>query len=111
MNITLGLIAPTPGTPLDILQNRPDLRGKGILANSVYFQVHKNNVGDVYIGKQGLNKVADSEIISVLRPPTANFLNEMTMEITNQPNPYLLDEFRIDVDFLGDKVRVTAQIY
>src|SRR3972149_2472007 len=109
MLITLGLIAPTPGTPLDILQNRPDLRGKGTLANSLYYQVHKDNTGDVYIGKAGLNRAAETNIITVLRPPTANFLTDNWMEVTNQPNPYLLDEIFIDVDVPGDSVRVTAQ--
>lgn len=111
MFILLGTIAPTAGTPTDILANRPDLRGKGQLVNSVYFQVGKNNTQDVYIGTSELNIVADTGIISVLRPPTANGLPEVTMEITNQPNPYDLDEFRVDVDHTGDIVRVTAQVY
>jgi len=49
--------------------------------------------------------------LSTLRPPTANSLSELTMEITNQPNPYNLDDFRIDVANTGDSVRVVVQVY
>lgn len=111
MFIILGKIAPTAGTPLDLFQNRPDLRGKGTLANSLYFQVGPNNTQDSYVGLINLNVASDSNIISILRPPTANGLNEVTLEITNQPNPYVLDDFRIDVANTGDYVRVTAQVF
>lgn len=111
MFIVLGTISGTPGTPVDLFQNRPDLRGRGQPVNSVYFQVGENNTQDVYIGQQNLNVGGDVGIISILRPPTANMLTELTMEVTNQPNPYVLDEFRVDFAHDGDVVRVTAQVY
>lgn len=111
MFIILGTISPTAGTPSDLFQNRPDLRGKNQAVNSIYFQTGAGNTQDVYIGLLNLSVGSDTGIINVLRPPTANGLNEITMEITNQPNPYNLDDFRIDVAHTGDTVRVTAQVY
>lgn len=111
MFIILGNISPTSGTPLDLFQNRTDLRGKNQAVNSIYFQTGEGNIQDCYIGLRDLNVATDAGIIAVLRPPTANSLNELTMEITNQPNPYNLDDFRIDVGNTGDWVRVTAQVY
>jgi hypothetical protein len=111
MFILLGTITVTSGTPVDLFANRTDLRGKGQLVNSLYFQVGKDNTDDVYIGQQNLSIGGDTGIISILRPPTANFLTEVTMEITNQPNPYSLDSFRIDGGHTNDIVRVTAQVY
>lgn len=96
---------------MDLFQNRTDLRGRGQQVNSMYFQVGVNNTQDVYIGLQTLNVATDTGIIAILRPPTANGLTEVSMEITNQPNPYNLDDFRIDVDNTGDTVRVTAQVF
>jgi len=111
MFIVLGSIAPTAGTPLDLFQNYTVLRGKGQQANSIYFQVDPGNTQDVYIGLRDLNVATDAGMLSTLRPPTANSLSELTMEITNQPNPYNLDDFRIDVANTGDSVRVVVQVY
>lgn len=111
MFILLGTITVTAGTPVDLFANYTLLRGKGQRVNSLYFQVGKDNTDDIYIGQQNLSIGSDTGIIAVLRPPTANFLTELTMEITNQPNPYDLDSFRIDGGHSDDIVRVTAQVY
>ena len=110
MFIILGTIKTTSGNPVDLFANRSDLKGKRTHVNSLYFQVDRNNTQDIYIGTSELSIVSDKGIISVLRPPTANGLTDITMEITNAPNPYNLDEFRIDVDKDNEGVRVTAQV-
>lgn len=111
MFIILGNITPTAGTPVDLFQNFPNLRNKVTHVNSVYFQVGESNIQDAYIGIKGMVVASDINVIAVLRPPTANSLSEVTMEITNSPNPYVLNDFRIDVANTGDLVRVTAQVF
>lgn len=102
----LGLMAPTPGTPLQIISKYPVvLRDKH--ANAVFFQVHPDNQGDVYIGKANLNKASPDTIIAILRPPTANHLPDLVWSIPSSPNPFVLSEYKVDVDQSGDKVRVS----
>jgi hypothetical protein len=78
--------------------------------HNLYFQVYKNNTGDVYIGKKNMNISTEIGIIGVIRPPTANGLPDLTMEIAGSPNPYLLNEYYVAGSVTGDKVRVMAQI-
>ena len=104
-NITLS------STPVDVFQNYPALRGRGTICHTLYFQVNKNNTGDVYIGRKNMNITTEVGVISVLRPPTANGLPDMSMELCGSPNPYLLDDYFVAGSVAGDKVRVTAQVF
>ena len=109
MDIVLDLINLSP-TPVDLFQNFPALRGKHLPVHNLYFQVHKNNTGDVYIGKKNMNITTEVGIVGVIRPPTSNGLPDLTMEMAGVPNPYILDEYFVAGSVTGDKVRVTAQI-
>jgi len=99
----LGMIKPTPGTPLLLVDNFPLLPGE--LANSIYIQVLDTNVGKVYIGNRNLNKAVANTVILVLPPPTITTTPDVTWEIPSYPNPFLLGDYKVDVDVLGDGVR------
>ena len=86
------------------------MRAMNLIVHNLYFQVHKDNTGDVYIGKKNMNLTTEIGIIGSIRPPTANGLPDLTMEIVGAPNPYLLNEYFVAGSVLGDKVRVTAQV-
>jgi hypothetical protein len=101
----LGKLIPSDFNPIDILLNEPNLRGKGVICSALYFQVLPTNLGDVYIGTQMLNKTTGVGIIAILRPPTTNHLPDIAWNIPGCPNPFLLDEYRVTVDSLGDGVR------
>lgn len=99
----LGVVKPTPGSPLLLVSNFPALSGE--LANSIYIQVLDSNVGKVWIGNRNLSKVVDSTVILVLPPPTITTTPDVTWEIPSYPNPFLLGDYKVDVDVLGDGVR------
>ena len=106
-SLPLGVIQPTPGTPLDLFGNFPDLRLKPFSCNNIYIQVLTGNLTDVYIGKTNLNKGTRVGLISVLRPPTANHLPDYVLWIPNASNAIFPAEYRVDVDNANDGIIAT----
>lgn len=108
----LDVIRPEPGKPASILLNKPNVANwNPPVANSLFFQALPGNVGYVYVGVKGMSKAANTNIIGLLPPPTANHLPEIDWDNTSQPNPFDLTSYFVDVDVAGDGVRVSFTIW
>ncbi len=104
----LDEIRPQPGQPASILLNHPNIANwNPPVANSLFFQVLPGNVGKVYVGVRGMNVALRTGIIGILMPPTSNSLPEIDWDNTSQPNPFDLTSYYVDVDIVGDGVRIT----
>jgi hypothetical protein len=103
--VSLGEIKPTPGTPLTIAENFPAFAHE--LINTIYLQVLPGNVGDVYFGRENLDKTTRLDLIAILRPPTANHLPDLAFNIPDSMNPFMVSAYRVDVDTLNDGVRIS----
>jgi hypothetical protein len=107
----LGVIQPTPGTPQKITVNFTNLETQHQQANTIYLQVLPGNTGDVYIGGADLDKATPSTVLAVLRPPTSNSLPDISISIASAPNPFVLSDYRIDVDQADDGVRASYLLW
>ncbi len=58
-----------------------------------------------------MNKTTGVGIIAILRPPTANFLPDLAWNIPSCPNPFLVDDYRVDCDQTGDGVNASYLVW
>jgi hypothetical protein len=102
----LGVIKPTPGSPVGIFQNFPDLAtGIYTYANMITFQAHYGNSGKIYIGNQSLDVATDTGILYVL----INYGDALSVG-SFALNVIDLRNIRIDAETLGDGVFVSMFI-
>ena len=99
----LGIIQPTPGNPTRLTINFPEYQSESV--NTIILQVLPGNLGDVYFGRENMNKVTGVGVIYILRPPTANYLPDLAYNIPGSMNPFLIGVYRVDCDTLNDGVR------
>lgn len=98
----LGAIAPTAGTPLNVLNNFSTLASTSAKILVVYAPTA--NTGNVYVGRSTLNKTTLAGVLAVLIPGETKALpfNDYS------GNVLALNKFFIDVDTTGDKAMPTA---
>lgn len=110
---SLGLIQPTPGTPLGIFSNYPDMilaggaLGPNALVNLILFQyvTQPGSTGLGYIGDPRLNKsTLVGGIYKLLANGDSFSLSSFAL------NVFVASSFMIDVDTLGDGVLVTIHV-
>lgn len=101
--VPLGELKPTPGTPMTFTENFPEFAHEVI--NTLFMQVLPGNQGDVYFGRENMNKTTRVGVIAILRPPTANYLPDLAFNIPDSMNPLNIGVYRVDVDILGDGLR------
>lgn len=108
--IALGRVTAGIVNPVSILQNRPDLMGRHVLVNTLYFQVDPQNTGDMMIGDVMYRDAPGNpnNILATLRPPTSTHLPDLAVSIPGCPNPFDLDEIYILAGVLGNSLHVFA---
>jgi hypothetical protein len=99
----LGLIQPTPGSPLGLLQNYPDFDCPYV--NMILVQSWFGNLGRCYIGNQRLNASTGEGLLYTLIAPGDVFVLGSTAQ-----NVYRLAEFAVDVEVPGDQVQVSVYV-
>lgn len=101
----LGVIRPTPGTPVDIFENFPALRLEepSFYGNMVLFQAYHDNAGKAFVGSEELDVVTDYGLYYTLMGAGDSF----SVGTTGALNIFHLKQFRIDVETLGDGVIVS----
>lgn len=119
MVLVIGKISvPTPGTPIRVTDQAvwgEALAGTGLsvqflTVQAILFQAWKANAGQVYIGRQGMDKATGAKVASVLVIPTATAIP--SFGASNQLSPAGIDAstFFLDVDTANDGVLVTALV-
>lgn len=99
----LGFITTTPGTPVSLLANYPDLENEYV--NLILLQSHSENLGRCFFGNTRLNLLTGEGLIYTLMGAGDSFV------LTNiAQNVYRLQDFRIDVEFAGDGVMVSVYV-
>lgn len=101
----LGAIKPTPGTPLSILANYPDLDVDLYSCNLILCQALPGNTGHCFLGNSRLNKTTGEGVFfNFLWPGDAFVLSNFYQ------NTYRLSDFMVDTDTLGDGLNVSIYI-
>lgn len=70
----LGFIHPTPGTPVSILQNYPDLDEELYSCNLILVQSDSQNIGRCFIGNTRLNTATREGLFYTLMAPGDTFV-------------------------------------
>lgn len=96
-----------PGTPVrveaPILSDRPT-------CHACIIEALPDNLGKVYIGVAGLNKVTLVGVLLVLPIPTANMIGTFSISMAQAANAIRLTDFYIDADVADDGVLVSALV-
>jgi hypothetical protein len=98
----LGAIAPTSGTPLNLLTNVPDLALTRCKVITVF--APSGNTGNVYVGRSTLNKTTLAGVLLVLE---AGETKALPFD-QSAGNVQELSKYFVDVDTTGDKALVDA---
>lgn len=92
------------GVPSTFTKNFPDmeisLAGTGqhpYMAKSIFFQAKPTNTGQIYIGKQKIDKVTGDDVVAELDAGQFWSLN-----MNDSPNAFGLKDFRFDSDVNGE---------
>lgn len=98
----LGAIAPTSGTPLNVLTNFSDLVSSHAKALTIYGPA--SNTGKVYVGRSTMNRSTLAGVLAVvgageIRTIPFNYQGGNNLDLT---------KFYIDVDTTGDQGLVVA---
>ncbi len=104
--ISLGFIAPTPGTPVDVFQNFPLDRSAQLFVNLLVFQAGVANTGPVYIGTPHLNVGTNVGVLYVLSAAADAF----AVGVSSALNIFQVSSFYIDVANPGDGAYVSICI-
>ncbi len=102
--MALGIIKPTPGSPLGIFANFPALGSEIDYANMVLFQAHHDNAGVAFVGNDLLNSVTGAGLYYIL----AGACDSFSVGTTGALNIFALRSLRVDVEVPGDGVIVSV---
>lgn len=106
----------TPGVPVAVASiiptdqwtpnpNYGPFKGHGVL-----LQALRDNNDDVYVGQTGMNSGTLAKVLSVLAPPSTNFIPSFSAALTIAPNAIDISDLYIDADQAGDGVLVSILV-
>lgn len=98
-----------PGTPQRVTQGEPN-PSEHNGCHGVMIQVLPDNVGRVYVGKEGMNKTAFTKVLAFLAVPTKNSIPSFQAALTLAPGAIQLRDLWIDADSVNDGVIVSVLI-
>ena len=109
MIVSLGLIVPTPGTPLRVTNNQAAPADR-YAVHGLLIQARPTNIGRIYVGLVGMNKAALAGLLGLLAVPTSNVLPSFSIALTLAPNAINAADIYVDSDNVADGVIVSALI-
>jgi hypothetical protein len=101
----LGFVTCVPGTPARLTMNYPDLEIDDS-CNLILLQSDSENKGRCFFGNHRLNILTGEGLIYTMGSPNDSFV----LYNSAAQNVYKVSDFRIDVEFPGDGVRVSVYI-
>ena len=104
------VLVPTPGVPVDLFVNQPQLRNNHVRVTTLMFQADPNNSGTVYLGVKGMNRGTRINTFAVIVKPQTTWQPLCQISAASNVDLFDLDDFRVDADSAGDALIVSAVV-